>query len=166
MNIFLIVVSLYFLYAASTPYEFHFIDGANLLIHEGGHAVTRLFGEFICVLSGSGFQVLVPLLFCGYFYMQREKVAAWICLLWAGESLHNVSIYAGDAQTMVLPLVGGDGTFHDWNYLLTVTGLLPYTDVVALTLRCSAWIVILAACTMVCLSAFEAPLPKPVERPF
>ena len=43
----------------------------------------------------------------------------------------NVSVYAGDAERMALPLLGGDGTSHDWHALLTMAHLLPYTHSIA-----------------------------------
>ena len=52
-----------------------------------------------------------------------------LCLFWLGESLLNVSVYAGDAVRQALPLVGGGE--HDWTYLLTETGLIAHTAGVA-----------------------------------
>lgn len=45
-------------------------------------------------------------------------------------SLINVSIYAGDAILMQLPLLGGEAVNHDWNYLLGSMNALTATPVV------------------------------------
>ena len=48
-----------------------------------------------------------------------------------GESLLNVSVYAGDAVLMQLPLLGGDDSIHDWNYLLDQLGLLNHASLIS-----------------------------------
>jgi hypothetical protein len=35
-----------------------------------------------------------------------------------------------DAILMQLPLLGGDGTIHDWNWLFTQTGLLSWSQLI------------------------------------
>lgn len=47
-------------------------------------------------------------------------------LLWLGQNLINISVYAADAQARSLPLLGGNKVYHDWNYLLSEIGLLQY----------------------------------------
>ena len=54
--------------------------------------------------------------------------------MWVGINLINVSVYAGDAIVMQLPLLGGDGVMHDWNYILTTLDTLSSTPTVATTL--------------------------------
>lgn len=130
-----IVASLYFLWCAYDPYQWHLIDGVNLLIHEAGHVIFRPFGEFLMIAGGSLFQVIMPALFVGYFIFQRQYYSAALVLFWVGESILNVSVYAGDAQAMQLPLLGGDDSGHDWNYLLSSLNLLPATAKVAGAIR-------------------------------
>ena len=50
----------------------------------------------------------------------RDRFAVILMVAWAAESLHNVSVYIGDAQVMVLPLFGDDGSGagHDWHNIL------------------------------------------------
>jgi hypothetical protein len=126
--------SAYFLYYLLTYRAWHFIDTVNLIFHEAGHTLFILFGQFIHILMGSGFQVLLPLAIALYFFYTRQRLSGAACLMWAGQSLVNVSIYAGDAIAMQLPLLGGDSVIHDWNYLLSTLGILRYTPEVALTL--------------------------------
>ncbi len=138
-NIFKATVALlagwYFFYYASSPETWHFIDNFNLLIHEAGHWIFWPFGEFMHVLGGSLNQVLIPILFVIYFYRQNEKYSASLVLFWVAQNLINVSIYAGDAVKMQLPLLGGDNVIHDWNWLLIYTGQLHHTEGVALTIK-------------------------------
>ena len=130
-----VVASVYFLWCAYDPYQWHLIDGVNLLIHEAGHLIFSPFGEFVMVAGGSLFQVIMPALFVGYFIYQRQYFSAALVLFWVGESILNVSVYAGDAQAMQLPLLGGEDSEHDWNYLLSTLNLLQVTAKVAGTIR-------------------------------
>jgi hypothetical protein len=130
----IILASAYFLHYAFTPQEWHFSDNVNLIFHEAGHTIFSCFGDFIHILMGSGFQVLLPLSISGYFFYTRQRFAGAICLMWVGQNFINVSIYAGDAIAMQLPLLGGDGVLHDWNYLLSAMGILNWTPIIATTL--------------------------------
>ncbi len=129
-----LLASAYFIHYALTPDDWHFIDNANLIFHEAGHAIFIFFGQFIHILMGSGFQVLLPLSIALYFFYTRQRFSGAITLMWVGQNLINVSIYAGDAIVMQLPLLGGDSVIHDWNYLLTTMNILRYAPEVASTL--------------------------------
>ena len=129
-----VLTSAYFVYYILTAQEWHFIDTVNLIFHEAGHTIFSFFGEFIHVLMGSGFQVLLPLSIAVYFFYTRQLFSGAVCLMWVGQNLINVSIYAGDSIVMQLPLLGGDSVIHDWNYLLTSLHILSWTPEVAATL--------------------------------
>jgi hypothetical protein len=135
----------YFLWAAAHPDEWRLIDGLNLVIHEAGHVVFRPFGEFMMIAGGSLFQVIVPLVFAGYFFFNKKEFSSAFVLFWVGESLLNVSVYAADAVTMQLPLLGGDNSIHDWNYLLDHLNLLRQTAVIAQGIRVLGTLSIIAA---------------------
>jgi len=141
------IASLYFLWCAYDPYQWHLIDGVNLLIHEAGHLIFRVLGEFMMIAGGSLFQVIMPALFVGYFCYQRNFYSASLVLFWVCESVLNVSVYPADAATLQLPLLGGEGTLHDWNYLLTNLNLLSATTQVAGVIRLLGTIVIALAAT-------------------
>jgi hypothetical protein len=128
------LASVYSLYYASTSTEWHFIDNADLIFHEAGHVIFMVFGNFISVCMGSGFQVLLPLLLSLYFFFHRQRISGSLCLMWVGINLINVSIYAGDSIALQLPLLGGDSVTHDWNHILTTLDILQYTPQVAATL--------------------------------
>lgn len=128
------IVASYFLYYALTSTEWHFIDMVNLIFHEAGHTITFFFGEFISIASGSLLQILIPVICCLYFVKQGERYAASLLLFWVGQNIINVSVYARDSIEMQLPLLGGDGVMHDWNYLLSSLHILKYTPYIADTL--------------------------------
>jgi hypothetical protein len=97
------------------------------------------------VLGGSLTQVVVPLLFVGYFILQRQWFSASVVLFWVGQNIISVATYLGDALVQQLPLLGGDGVMHDWNYLLSTTGLLRYTDMLGRVLHGVGFTVIIVA---------------------
>jgi hypothetical protein len=139
------LAGLYFLWCAYDPRQWHLIDGVNLVIHEAGHIVFMPFGELLTVAGGSLFQVIVPAVFVAYFYRRGQMYSAALVLFWVGESLLNVSIYAGDALDLQLPLLGGEDSIHDWNHLLSSTGLLPSTHKIAAAIRVAGTLSIFAA---------------------
>ncbi|MFN2493444.1 MAG: hypothetical protein ABR501_11245 [Pyrinomonadaceae bacterium] len=57
----------------------------------------------------------------------------------------NVSVYAGDAVALQLPLLGGEGSMHDWNYMLGYLGLLDSTKQIGGAIRLFGTIVIVVA---------------------
>ena len=148
--IFAILLSIYFLSIAWDPMQGSFLDNVDLPIHETGHLIFRIFGEFMGIAGGSLFQVIFPAVFVGYFVWQRQFYSAAIVSLWVGQSILNVWVYASDAVTMQLVLTSGftgsEGSFHDWNYLLERTGLLGSTKTVAGVIRfVGTWTIIIAA---------------------
>lgn len=139
------IASLYFFWCAYDPYQWHLIDGVNLVIHEAGHLIFRLFGEFMMIAGGSLFQVIMPALFVGYFWYHKKYYSAALVLFWVGESILNVSVYAGDAVALQLPLLGGQDSMHDWNYLLDSLNLLSATAQVGGAFRLLGTVVIALA---------------------
>jgi hypothetical protein len=143
--IFACIAGLYFLWCAWNPYEWHLIDGANLLIHEAGHLFFRPLGEFMMIAGGSLFQVIMPAIFVGYFLRQKNYYSAAMVLFWVGESILNVSVYAGDSLALQLPLIGGEDSLHDWNYMLEHLGMLKSTPKIAGFIRLIGTVVIVFA---------------------
>src|SRR5689334_15824598 len=126
-----------------------FLDLVDLPIHETGHLIFRILGQFMGVAGGSLFQVIFPAVFVGYFAWRYQFYSAAIVLFWVGQSIINVWVYAADAVVMQLVLTSGftgtEGSFHDWNYLLTQTGLIGSTKTVAGIIRAAGTLVIIAA---------------------
>lgn len=117
-----IALAVYGIVIVRSPEPFAFVDHVNLAVHEAGHVVFAPFGDTMHWLGGTVLQLLVPLVFCGYFVREGDEHGASVALWWTGESLWNVSTYVRDAEAMALPLVGGGE--HDWNTLLTSWGMM------------------------------------------
>ena len=98
------------------------------------------------IAGGSLFQVIMPGFFVGYFWYQRKFYSAALVLFWVGESILNVSVYAGDSVALQLPLLGGENSIHDWNYMLSTMNLLPKTAAIAGAIRLLGTIAIVVAC--------------------
>lgn len=115
--------------------------GINLGIHEGGHLLFRIFGEFICVAGGTLAQLGAPLISMFIFLKQRDYFGIAFCFGWLSTNLVNVGVYMADAQDMILPLVtvGGGGenqvVGHDWRYLFTKLGLLEHDKTIGMLTR-------------------------------
>lgn len=147
--IFAALLSVYFLSIAYAPMSGSFLDNVDLPIHETGHLLFRPLGEFMGIAGGSLFQVIFPAVFVGYFIWHEKYYSAAIVLFWVGQSVLNIFVYAADAVVMQLVLTSGltgsEGSFHDWNYLLTETGLINSTKTVAGIIRMAGTFVIIAA---------------------
>lgn len=147
--IFAILATIYFLWIAIVPMNGSFLDLVDLPIHETGHLIFQPFGEFVMVAGGSIFQIIFPAVFVGYFVWNEKPYSASIVLFWVGQSILNVWVYASDAVVMQLVLTSGltgsEGSFHDWNYLLTQTGLIGSVSTVAGLIRIIGTLTILAA---------------------
>lgn len=101
--------------------------GLNLALHEIGHILFGIFGEFLGILGGSLFQCLCPGIAFAMFLKQGDRFALAFCFAWLGTNLYDVASYIADARAMELDLVSpfaGDEIIHDWNWLLSETGLL------------------------------------------
>ena len=147
--IFAVLLAIYFLWIAYDPMLGSFLDLLDLPIHETGHLIFRLFGEFMGIAGGSLFQVILPLVFVGYFVKRGQYYSAAVIMFWVGQSILNVWVYAADAVVMRLVLTSGftgsEGSFHDWAYLLTKTGLLASANIVAGIIRCAGTMVIIGS---------------------
>ena len=114
-----VIASLYFLWCAYDPYQWHLIDGVNLVIHEAGHLILQSARRIHddcrrLTLPGNHAGTLRRL-----FLVPQQILFGALVLFWVGESILNVSVYAGDSLALQLPLLGGEDSIHDWNYLLS-----------------------------------------------
>jgi len=109
--------------------------GLNLALHEIGHILFGVFGEFLGILGGSLFQCLCPAIAFAVFRRQGDRFALAFCFAWLGTNLFDVATYIADARAMELPLVspfGGDGEIiHDWNWILDRLGWLAHDQALA-----------------------------------
>ncbi len=153
--VFAALLTLYFLWIAFDPMQGSFLDMVDLPIHETGHLIFGIFGEFIGMAGGTLFQLILPAVFVGYFWWNEKYFSAAIVLFWVGQSVINVHVYAQDAVRMELPLVGGG--IHDWNWMLTSLGLLDSTKVIASLIRVIGALTIVAASVTSIFYAFHSP---------
>jgi hypothetical protein len=97
-------------------------------IHEFGHILFRPFGEFMTLLGGSLFQILLPLVFGGVFLVKnRDPFAASVMLWWSAVAVMDVAPYIYDAwapQHVLLTGRTGDTGSHDFIDTLGDLGLL------------------------------------------
>ncbi len=105
-------------------YQYHFLDGVNLLIHEAGHLIFGAAPETMAVAGGTILQLAFPVLFAWYFWRRSSIFEGAVVGVWVAESLMYTARYLGDAQAQELPLIGGH--LHDWNYLLGRAGMLEH----------------------------------------
>lgn len=110
--------------------QFSWIDNADLVIHEAGHVFFMFFGKFIYTLGGTLMQIILPSLIVWYFWKNNYRTGSQVGLLWLGQNFINISVYAADASTQALPLLGGNKVYHDWNYILGTLNLLLYSSAV------------------------------------
>ncbi|RLE18297.1 MAG: zinc ribbon domain-containing protein [Acidobacteria bacterium] len=121
-----------------------FLHLINLPFHEAGHVVFRPFGRLITSMGGSLGQLLVPLICCLVLLIKtRDPFGGAVTFWWFGENFLDLAPYINDARSLALPLIGGNTGrtapygFHDWQFILTETGLLNYDHVLAR----GAWLV-------------------------
>ncbi len=138
----------FLVYAFSQHGEFLFIDTANMVVHEGGHALFGWFGPTLGLWGGTLLQWLVPFLLAAYFFHGRQPAAFVFCLFFFFENWIYTATYMADARAMDLPLVTlGDPEFakHDWNTILTSLGVLNYDTWIAGVVRLLGWTGMLAS---------------------
>ena len=111
------------------------VHSVNLLPHEAGHFFFRFFGEWWMYAGGSILQCAFPGLFAWYFLTNDGKLGLQLALVWLGQNLVDVSVYAADAQARALPMIADLGpSAHDWWNLLIMRGWLHHTPEVAATI--------------------------------
>jgi hypothetical protein len=115
-----------------------FLHNVSLPFHEAGHIILSPFGDFMTVLGGSLFQILIPVICMGAFLKQNDVFSASIALWWIGQNFIDCAPYINDARAQELMLLGGvTGQdvpgIHDWNNILGALGLLKFDHVIANT---------------------------------
>lgn len=156
-RLFLLPVGIYVIWL-TFDYEYHFIDGANLLFHEGGHLFLAFFGESMHFLGGTLGQLFFPIA-CAFHFLQSQRLyEASLMGVWLAESMMNVARYLGDAVAQSLPLVGGH--IHDWNWLLQRWGMLNQCETIATTLHVLASLLAVASVIAAWCSIEDARAPE------
>jgi hypothetical protein len=106
-----------------------FLHLINLPFHEAGHILFIPLGQFMMVLGGSLFQLIVPAgLTVVVLTKHRDVFGAAFTWWWTGENLLDLATYIDDARTLQLVLIGGktgaEVEGHDWERILTTLGWL------------------------------------------
>ena len=109
-----------------------FMHAILLPIHEAGHVLFMPFGEFMTILGGSLFQLLLPLIAAAALLRQnRDPIGAALGVWWCGASWMDLAAYIYDAMAPQLILLGGhtgeDGP-HDWIFLLERFGAIRHAQ--------------------------------------
>ena len=106
------------------------MDGVDLIFHEAGHAIFRIFGwELLMVMGGTIMQLLVPAVVTFYFFTRSQRFSSSITGILLAQSLFNSVVYERDAFAMKLDLLGGD-VIHDWNYILNALNLMGHIELI------------------------------------
>lgn len=126
-----------------------FVHSMNLVVHEAGHTIFFFLPQLFVVAAGSLFQIAVPVCFALYFFMQGSIRSGSYVLFWVANSIADVAVYVGDAVRLELPLLGGDGVIHDWNFILGELGLLHYANNIAVAMHALAIIVLAVAVSLI-----------------
>lgn len=132
------------------------IDHVNLLFHEGGHGIFKIFGEVIYTLGGSLMQIIIPSLFILFFTYNKKRIGVQLSIVYLAQNLMNISVYVADARTRKLPLLGGNRVYHDWHYLLREFGMLQYDETLGLFIYCLGIVcLIIAFCIPLIMRDYE-----------
>ena len=123
---------------ASNAVGMSFMHMINLPFHEAGHILFSPFGAFITSLGGTLAQILMPTICTLVLLLKHhDQFGGSITFWWVAENFLDIAPYINDARAGVLPLIGGNFGhsapygFHDWEYLLTESGLLRYDHQIA-----------------------------------
>ena len=144
-----------------------FLHLVNLPFHEAGHYVFLPLGEFMTILGGSLFQVIIPVV-CAVAFARREDwfgmaVASW----WAGESLVDVAPYIADARALQMPLLGGatgaEVEGHDWEAILGRLGWLHLDHTLGLGVHVVGSLVMVASLAVGAWLLLKGPRTQAVE---
>lgn len=145
----------------------HLVD---LGIHELGHLLTYVFPDLVTAVAGSALQILLPVgLAVAFWFGVGDRMAAGVCLAWAGSSAQQVAVYVADAPYQRLPLIGGE---HDWAFILGRLGILDRAEGAAVAVRGLGLVLVLGGMTA-CLwglaranrtTLAPGPTPEPAGR--
>ncbi len=162
------IVVAWFAFGAHSPVPL--LDWFDLGVHEAGHLVAVLLPEIVMFMAGSFAQVAFPLAMAWYFGIhRRDRAAGGFSLVWAGASTWDVSVYAADAVSQQLPLVGGGQ--HDWAFILGHFDALHLTAGIANGIEVAGGMLAITGLVVIAFELLPAPAlrlasqPEPVHAP-
>jgi len=134
--------------------DFLFLDAGNAVIHEAGHPLFSYLGDFMEVLGGTLFQLLVPFLLAMAFYVRRQPIGFSLFLVVTFENLLYVAHYMSTARSLegdYIAIGAGamsgdemDPNMHDWHNLFSRFGLLQHDIEISRYTHTIAWLGMLA----------------------
>jgi hypothetical protein len=122
---------------------FQWFDLVFVPIHEGGHLLFRMFGEWIMVAGGTFLQLFVPFALAVSFAFRRQVLGTAFCAFFFFEQFLPIATYMADARAQELPLLtvgDSEDVIHDWFYLFSHAGLLEHDTQIAATIRMLGWL--------------------------
>jgi hypothetical protein len=127
-----------------------FLHVVSLPFHEAGHIFFSPFGELLTALGGSLTQILVPVIcWIAFATTSPSPFGAAVMCWWAGENLMDVAVYANDARSLSLMLLGGhtgaEVEGHDWERILQLTNLTMHDHQIAWTMHAIGAAMMIAA---------------------
>ena len=134
---------LFWIHALVNKSGFLLLDYVNLPFHEFGHLFFDFFGQGLGLWGGTLAQLLIPVIIGVNFWIRQEPLGVAFGGFWFGENFLNISVYLGDAQKMLLPLVGGGE--HDWNLILSSLNLLNQCGLISSMVRLLGWVIMVGA---------------------
>src|SRR5260370_5725852 len=126
---------------------FQWLDLVFIPIHEGGHLLFRMFGEWIMVAGGTFLQLFVPFALAVSFAFRRQVPGTAFCAFFFFEQFLPIAIYMAHDRSQDLPLltvVDSEDVIHDWFYLFSHAGLLEHDIQIATVFRITGWLGMLA----------------------
>src|SRR3984957_705229 len=82
--------------AAFGGHLFQWFDLVFIPIHEGGHLLFRIFGEWLMVAGGTFLQLFVPFALAANFAFRRQVPGTAFCMFFFFEQFLPISIYMAD----------------------------------------------------------------------
>lgn len=144
-----------------------FLHLINLPFHEAGHIVFIPLGQFMTILGGSLFQIIIPLVCAVAFARQGDRFSTSVCLWWAGENLVDLGPYIADARALQLPLIGGQTGAevygHDWEAILEMLGWLRFDHAIGMGAHIAGSIIMIAALGFGVWCLLQQPPPEQAE---
>ncbi len=122
---------------------FQWFDLVFIPIHEGGHLLFRIFGEWIAVAGGTFLQLFVPAALAANFAFRRQVPGTVFCAFFFFEQFLPIAVYMADARAQELPLLtvgDSEDVIHDWFYLFSHAGMLEHDTKIAAAFRIIGWL--------------------------
>jgi hypothetical protein len=152
--------------------DFLFLDAGNAVIHEAGHPLFSYLGDFMAVLGGTLFQLLVPFLLAMAFYVRRQPIGFSLFMVVVFENLLYVAQYMSTARSLegqYIAIGAGamsgdemDPNMHDWHNLFSRFGLLQRDIEISQYTHTLAWLGMLATIAWFTYQAYKSWNEEPI----